>query len=1215
MQKKRPTIGLLNEKQFPSFAIDILNGALDATEELNANLICFPGGVLQDSMRRFWWAERNILFDLVDKQNVDALVIMSTTLGAYIGPDALQAFIKRYEPLPIVSIGWALEGIPSVLMDYVQSAYDMVAHLINKHTYRRIACIRVQEGHVSGDQRFQGYRQALQDFALPYDPDLVVAGDLRFESGKRAIATLLDERDVSFDAVAAANDDMALGAIEELQSRGFDVPNDIAVVGHDNRHGGAVNLPSLTTIPQDFYGMAWHATEVALALLAGESVPEKTLLPTQLVVRESCGCTLPIVARVRQKTAFHELQPALSQPKLKRKEEILAQLTAVNVPFISEHLDWAMALLDALLADIAGKKTFLHTLNSLLQETIKADQNVLAWQDVLTIFQHHLILHLKGAERETAVELLHQGRVLISRRGQQVAQLNQHNAYSEARASRLLSDELITTFNIAELMDKTTRGLIEMGLNTCFIALYTNPEQPLAEAKMILAIQNGKRLPIEAAQQNFPTQQLIPADMHDTTQPIKYVVHALHFREKQLGFIIFAANPAHVEQHEALHAELSTALTGALLVQQEEKRTRQLQTVTEVSRTITNILDKDELLQTVVDLTNERFNLYHTHIYLLNENETTLVLQAGVGTIGQAMVAEKWEIPLTAEKSLIAHIARKRKGDYVNNVHKSPYWLAHPLLPKTKAELAVPIHIRGRLLGVLDVQSDSLGHFDDEDVQILSTLAAQIAVALQNSMLVQNLAQQTKEATQANAAKSQFLANMSHELRTPLNAILGYADILTRQNSQNIELTDGLSIIQQSGNHLLTLINDILDLSRIEAGKMELRLTPFHLPTFLVQITNIIRGRAEAKNLALIYEAPPMLPNNVVGDATRLRQVLLNLLGNAIKYTEQGYISLKVSQQTQGQGRARKNTAVLRFMVEDTGVGMSQEEIEKIFNPFEQVGLAQKQAEGAGLGLAISQDIVQLMGGQLQVTSEKSRGSCFWFNLQLQVTNEETPEMAPPQKIIGYQGMPRSILIADDNKFNRDLLREMLEPLGFLVSVAHDGQQVIEQVAVSSPDVILMDQAMPHKSGLEATQTIRTNPNRQDTIIIMVSASVLEQDQQKSLEAGCNDFLSKPVYRTPLLNMLAQHLHLVWVYDDPKPAMDTTNELNVTLPRAEVDELRELLKSRRVWDIREKASTLAKKDKSYQPFAEKLKELTKRFEFKQIESLLDQFVAIEDDLS
>ncbi len=385
--------------------------------------------------------------------------------------------------------------------------------------------------------------------------------------------------------------------------------------------------------------------------------------------------------------------------------------------------------------------------------------------------------------------------------------------------------------------------------------------------------------------------------------------------------------------------------------------------------------------------------------------------------------------------------------------------------------------------------------------------------------------QQAKEAADsANQAKSEFLANMSHELRTPLNGILGYAQILQRSQSLTPKDKNGINIIDQCGSHLLTLINDILDLSKIEARKLELHPTALHLPSFLQSVVEINRIRAEQKGIDFNFEADNRLPVGIYADEKRLRQVLINLLGNAIKFTDHGGVTFKV------ESVAQK----IRFQIQDTGVGMTPVQIEKIFLPFEQVGDRKKQAEGTGLGLAITHKIVSMMGSQIEVRSILDQGSCFSFEVELPTAENWAIASRVSHKgiITGYQGQQRKILVIDDRWENRSVLLHLLEPIGFEIVEARNGQEGMEQTLMSNPDLIITDLSMPVMDGFEFLQKLRSHPKLQHKIVLVSSASVFDSDRHKSLDAGGHDFLPKPVQAETLLEQLQKHLQLDWIYSE-----------------------------------------------------------------------------------
>jgi len=379
----------------------------------------------------------------------------------------------------------------------------------------------------------------------------------------------------------------------------------------------------------------------------------------------------------------------------------------------------------------------------------------------------------------------------------------------------------------------------------------------------------------------------------------------------------------------------------------------------------------------------------------------------------------------------------------------------------------------------------------------------------------------------ANRAKSAFLASMSHELRTPLNAILGYTQILRRDKSLTAPQQTGISTIQQGGQHLLALINDVLDLSRVEAGKMEFHPKPVRLGGLLMVVADIMRVRAEQKRLHFELELSGDLPPAVSVDETRLRQVLLNLLGNALKFTDRGTVRLRVSPLPAAPGQGG-DVARLRFEVIDNGIGIAADQQELIFRPFEQAGDASRRAGGTGLGLAISRQLVQLMGGTLQVESAPGQGSRFWFDVPLPIADVPGAKIGGEHIASGYLGPRKTILVVDDVATNRALLRDLLGPLGFHMLEAENGMSALMQTQALRPDMVLLDMVMPGMDGIETMRRLHADARTADTPVLIISASSTPEEEERSLEVGAKAFLVKPVSEQDLLREIGAHLNLEW---------------------------------------------------------------------------------------
>ena len=461
--------------------------------------------------------------------------------------------------------------------------------------------------------------------------------------------------------------------------------------------------------------------------------------------------------------------------------------------------------------------------------------------------------------------------------------------------------------------------------------------------------------------------------------------------------------------------------------------------------------------------------------------------------------------------------------------------------------------------------------------------------------------------------RSQFLAQMSHELRTPLNAIIGYAQLMERDRQQLPQRhVSGLATIHESGQHLLTLISDILDLARVEAGKMTLHPAAVNLVTFLQVLANIMRVKAEEKGLAFSCELAPGLPAAVTVDETRLRQVLLNLLGNAVKFTDSGKVSLRVLPAPPNDlpaGPHGEPTACLRFEVADSGIGMSAQQLGRIFQPFEQVTTAQRREGGTGLGLAISQELVRFMGGRIAVTSEPGKGSTFWFDITVPVASAAPAPVETQETLVGYEGERKRLLVVDDMPRNRALLLDVLQEAEFIVAAATNGLECLVLLDTFKPDLILMDVMMPVMDGNEATRRIRQMPAWASIPIVAVTASASAEDEHRSRDAGANAFLAKPVDHDLLLRTVGRLLSLKWITEQPAPAASEGDvDAGIVAPPAEaIEELWQLAQIGNMRKIREHAAYLQGLDPAYGPFAHRVDALAQGYHSKQLAAFVARF--------
>jgi len=484
-----------------------------------------------------------------------------------------------------------------------------------------------------------------------------------------------------------------------------------------------------------------------------------------------------------------------------------------------------------------------------------------------------------------------------------------------------------------------------------------------------------------------------------------------------------------------------------------------------------------------------------------------------------------------------------------------------------------------------------------------------------------NIAKENAE--QANQAKSAFLANMSHELRTPLNSILGFSQIMSRNHDLTPDHQYSLKIINRSGEHLLTLINDILDMSKIEAGQIILNENDFDLYQLIDDLKHMFKIRTDEKGLDMEFDIAAKVPRFVSTDEARLRQILVNLLGNAIKFTEKGGIRIQIdtAKKNDSTDNAISAAGMLRFRVIDSGVGMTADELDHIFDPFVQTGTGLTSHDGTGLGLTISYKFLRLMGGDITVESESGKGSTFQFNIPVRVVKSTDMQTAEAfRHIIALEADQPiyRILIVDDDESSRQILAKLLSPLGFALREASNGKEGIDTWQEWHPHLIWMGMRMPVMDGYQASREIKASAQGQNTVIVGISAAVFDAKKKEALSAGCDDFVRKPFREREIFEIMGKHLGVRYVFEkddienekaeQEKILPIITSEALSILPR----EWREQLQQAAVEaDITSLSNLIERISAQYPDLSKGLTRLAKKFEYEQIITLIQKTKTLE----
>jgi signal transduction histidine kinase/DNA-binding NarL/FixJ family response regulator/HAMP domain-containing protein len=572
--------------------------------------------------------------------------------------------------------------------------------------------------------------------------------------------------------------------------------------------------------------------------------------------------------------------------------------------------------------------------------------------------------------------------------------------------------------------------------------------------------------------------------------------------------------------------------------QERARRVGELALLNRVVTATTSKLDTKAVLEAVCRELAEAFGLCQAAAALFPRDEahTALTVVAEytpedhVSGLGHVIPVEG----NPATQNVLEHKAPLAVTDAQHDPRMAP---VHHLMRErgVVSLLILPLMVGDEVVGTIGLDAFERREFSEAEITLAASATAAAAQALENAWADEALRQAKEAAEAANRSKSAFLANMSHELRTPLNAILGFTQLMARDASLTTEQRENLNTIGRSGEHLLDLINDVLEMSKIEAGRTTLVETSFDLYRLLDDLESMFSLRARDKGLQLIFDRAPDVPQYVRTDEGKLRQVLINLLSNAVKFTKEGGVTLRAATNEQLASVVRRPQGVLVFEVEDTGPGISAEDLKKVFDPFVQTESGQISQEGTGLGLPISREFVHLMGGELTAKSEQGQGSLFRFDVQIEQAEASEVQLEQhARRVVGLEpDQPvYRLLVVEDRDANRELLVKLLAPLGFEVHTAVNGKEAVEISERWEPHLIWMDLRMPVMDGYEATRRIRSTTKGQATVIIALTASAFEEDRALVLSAGCDDFLRKPFREREIFDALVRHLGVRFVYDE-----------------------------------------------------------------------------------
>ncbi|MBN2442618.1 MAG: substrate-binding domain-containing protein [Spirochaetales bacterium] len=977
--KKRLTIGVFIDWIENSYHINLISTIEEAALSLDINLITIVGGAIHSSQK--FEALCNAIYDFAHSDNVDGILIASGSLGHYCSSQELVEFCKKYDPIPVVSISQSLPGITSIISDNASGLSCLIQHLITEHGYKKIGFIKGIEGNQDAEQRFSIYKTILTENKIPIDEALIAPGDFTAEAGINAIRLFLDQRKVKPEAIVAANDDMAIGVIEECEKRGIQVPYEIAVVGFDDQPPGATLTPPLTTVRQNIEKQGIKALEIIIDIIKNKKVKPLQVIPTELVIRQSCGCNKESLLTIDTLTGNkkHSIKQKAGDTLSQGKEEALAlfnkeleQIPGSNI-LSTENRE---KFVDTLFSDSNNlrRESFLDNFDIILSQNMKNSTQGKTWINIISGLFKISASFFDTLDKKIFMEnLFFQAQYSIKTKQQQIQTQSKSDIDEQIKIFSGLTEGIVGTVDIKSLMYLLSMAAPHMEIMKCYFAIFTRKDPSLS--KLLLAYDRDIDTTPRLVGTEFPSHKFIPHEQGQEEKPYNLRIHPFLCDGAFVGITVFEFTPSNnMLQHLLRKMFLAGILKGIFIYE-------------------TMKTEADRLEALVNDRTSD---LKNTEKRLIETNE--------------ALKMEK-----------------------------------------------------------------------------------QIAV-------------------NANKIKSEFLANMSHEIRTPMNSILGFTEILKLYEKDSNKI-QRLNIIQRSGQHLLDLINDILDFSKIEADKIEFFTLPFSINTMLDNIRNMFMLEARKKELLFTIHIDPSVPNRVQGDERRLQQVIVNLVGNAIKFTHQGSVIIDCSY--------KDNNVIISIC--DTGIGIPKEKHKLVFSAFSQADQSTARVYGGtGLGLTIAKNLTEKMGGTISLESTPGEGSCFSLRIPLlEMKNndgdsdkerEEKINMDIAESSFAVANLSKyRILIAEDTPDNQLLFQELLQLLNATFDIVPDGLQALAKLKDQHYDLLILDMQMPVMDGMETLTRIRNDETLNSLPIMALTAYSLKGDKEKYLNAGCDDYISKPI--------------------------------------------------------------------------------------------------------
>lgn len=1045
--KGRKTVGVFVSQVGRVWGLDYMSAITDSAETHDINLIYFVGGKPTAITTPGQMSPSYGLYDLAQTADL-AGIILSADLGHGIPGEEIRQFAQGFGKIPTTATALEVEHAPSLMVDSVGGMRMLIRHLIEAHGYQRIAFICGPKRQVEAEQRLFAYREELKAHGIEYDERLVAQGDYSPESGRAAIQKLMEGRKVKFDAVAAANDRMAFGAMEMLRSYGLNIPSDVAVTGFDDvREARSLGVP-LTTVRQPFYDLGKNTFETLLKVIDGDTEPTLTTIPTSLVARWSCGCQPRFI---QQAQISREEVARTGTLENKQEASIRAMFEASGAPMTSK-----IALTKAynqvwenFLLALRGKQTaesFLASIEQAILTLQKYNDDPGDWHNVLSVFRRHAlagILHKDAALQ--AENLFQQARMLIGELSQRYQAYQRLELEQQEQVLQNFSFAMAPAMSLHEIGSAIQQNFPAMGIERLYVMFYDKIARPQSALlppsqnhQLFLQYENGK-CELFTEQPKLATGHLIPGSSIPTDRRYTAVVMPLALAQSRFGFMWIETKTRDwevcartrnllssallrtmlVDQREAAQREVERLLHEAKqraeeldrLYQNEQERRREADALSKAARNLSSVINVEELPKKILE--QLAFVLpYERGALLMEERDGTISILAQRGFPDDQRVQDL-RVQINPG-GVYDQIARAGEVKVVDDVTREKGWTQVDWLPIHHSWVGLPLFAKNKVVGMLSLTRAAKAAFTADDLLLASTFAMQAAIAMQNARLYDDQAkfnelmehmveQRVEELHSAlttleklDKNKTSFIQVAAHELRTPITVMKGYLGMLKGNPSiqEQGDLFQAVDGVMKGTDRLHQIVNAMLDVAKLESQAIAPHIEPTLLGLVLQLVQKEYKNDLKERNITLSVESSVSQLPQLMADPHLLQKALDAIVVNAIKFTPDGG-QITISGET---AQDERKGPCIELRITDTGIGIDPANHKVIFEKLHQVGKVELHSSGRakfkgggpGLGLSIAAGIVKAHDGKIWVESpghdeERLPGSTFFIRIPIKL--------------------------------------------------------------------------------------------------------------------------------------------------------------------------------------------------------------------------------------